>query len=310
MSEALTSEEKAYFDGYAADKTPVDKAPAPETGGEEGGEQQGQQQPGDGEQRRQSDVVPHAKFHEERERRRKAQDEANRLAQENAALRARFEERERMATALAPPQPKPPAPTLETDPTAYLKQNFATVQEELAALRQWKQQQESVGQQTQAIQRLVAAGRQSEQEFAKETPDYTDAAAYLQNTRDRELQLLGIADPNQRFQMIQQEVLQITDAALRGGKNFGQIVYEAAKLRGYTPKQAKQAQQAADEAVAETEATKALARANRGADFAAGVGNAGSAPPGNLTYEALMDMDEGEFLKAINTKAGRKLMGA
>jgi len=139
-------------------------------------------------------------------------------------------------------KPEEAIPDYNTDPIGHLNAQLAATVRELNAIK---------GQQQQFSQREVEQGRANEmmnryassvRDFAKETTDYDAAYQHLAKSRDEELKTLGFTDPAERTNRMQYEEGLIVGRALMSGQNPAQILYEAAKLRGYAKAQPKPAE--------------------------------------------------------------------
>ena len=298
MSDTLTPSEVAYFDaGSANDPTPEPAAaPAPEP----------RAPPPEPAAAAEPAAPPPAKAVEPPAPKmvdlRALHDERN--------LRQAAEARnEQLIQAFIKSQPAPkiddPTPPIDInrDPLGAIQQRFAAQEKELASFRSERAEQQAASQQMNATQQLQAWGNARETEFAKDTPDYRDAATHLIQARDRELALLGVSDPDQRRQHINSEVLQITAAARQAGGNPAETFYALAQSRGFVGKAAEPAPEA------DTEEPAAMATVRRGQQLASPVASGGSAPAVRLTAAALAAMPNDEFERALQTKAGRELMG-
>lgn len=176
--------------------------------------------------------VPYGALHEERQRRKELQAEIERFRQEqqqNAQVMQQVLQQLNQ-------QNQPQVPSLEDDPVAYFnhkQQEQERALQEIARQQQERQQQEQ--QQQQHVQ-FVNAYRSAAQEFAQQTPDFTEAYSYVQQHRANELKAAGYPE-HMIPQILQQNEAEIVAIAFQSGQNPAQKIYEIAKLRGYAAKQ-------------------------------------------------------------------------
>lgn len=242
--------------------------------------------------------VPHGALHEERERRKQAE-------QQLAEFKARLEALEKAAQPAEPQKPARPDPILDPDAFGeWLEAQIAEAKKPAAALTE-QQQQARVHQ-----QRAEAATRH-EQEFAAANPDYGDAVKQLHGQRVAELKAMGWSDrrtldqagnvvPSQIEQIIGSEANAIFDNAMRLGRNPAEVLYDMAKLRGWKSKPA----------VADAERITATAKAQENVATLATA--SGEAQEGGLTLKQLSEMSEEELadLKKRDPKKYARAMGA
>lgn len=168
-------------------------------------------------------------------------------------------------------------------------------------LAQWRDQVEQHQVRQAQQQQIVNVLTASEAEFAKTTPDYNDAAAFLRTGRAQELAALGFA-PHEIQNSLVHEAMTITQRALQSGRNPAEVAYSLAKARGYTGKKA-EAQAPAVEKQIETIA--------RGAAASQSLGTAGGAPnEGGLSLKALADMSNEDFGKISDADFMKQMMKA
>lgn len=226
--------------------------------------------------------VPHSAMHQERERRKQAEQEREELRQRIAALEA----------ANAPKQAEPaevPDPIIDPDGFRDYMRKLNEAQAE-----RWQQQE----QQARAQQRLSQAAS-LEQQFAAATPDYTQAVQHLHQNRVAELTAYGYGQ-EQIGQILANDANAIFDNAMAQGKNPAEVLYQAAKMRGWSPETA-----APDPAAATARVeAKAAAQANTGSLATAG----GPSTAGQYTMEMLARMPEDELAK-LPKEVVRKVMG-
>lgn len=279
-------------DEPAADPAPAPAEAAPEPGADADAEADTPRTPQDEAIRRVSGALK-----EERDARR----EIERQLAEERRQRQVVDERtnillQRIAGQQAPAaQPEAPKiPGKDEDPIGHFDQRLAPLEEAVQALRQGTQQQNQQTQAQQVMGQVIGHCQQQEVNFRAETPDYDNAAQFLREARDRQLQASGMDNPIQRRQWIDNEAHQIAVRAVQMNKNFAQMIYDIASATGYT-KAAAPAPEAAPAAPAVDPAAR-LEQQARGQQQARSLGNArGSAPPPALTAQRLAEMTEAQF---------------
>lgn len=258
--------------------------------------------------------VPHQALHAEREEHKKTRSELQELKE----FRARMEERMSWFEKAAPKEEAkdetPPDPN--EDVFAALKW---TQDKLLASERQQHEartQQEQHQREQQHDQSVWTHWDNSAREYAKENPDFGNAAKFLAETRDKQLTALSIADPRfsdvrARNAQIEAELKQIVVAAAQKQMSPAEAVYQIAQSYGYTPQQAAEA---AEQAGGNNELVDKLKRLESAQNGSRTVGNApGSAGGDEITAESLASMPEDEFNRWVavpeNARRFEKLMG-
>lgn len=264
----------------------------------------------DGKQR----TVEYGAFHEERERRKEERARRERAEQELATVKSRFATLEEIARAASQPQPQPP-PDVNTDPVGHFQAELAARDAKIAQFEAWQRQQQQVMQEQQIIGQIRTRAVAAEEEFAKSTPDYREAADYVQMVRNAQLSALGFRDPAARQQQIAFEALNMAAGAEQRGENPAQLIYEMAKASGWKPKAAATNGAAGTPAAAaaptpDPAAAKKLETVAKGQAVNASLGklNGQSAPTGELTLDRAANMSDEEFA-SIKPETWRKLMG-
>ena len=196
-------------------------------------------------------------------------------------------------------QPKAPEiPDINTDPIGHFQTKQAILEKQLEEARGFQQQQVQMTQQQNHLQKIGAEVSRLEQEFAKVTPDYTQAQQHLFNTWAQEAQLLG----RQPEEAIKFWSMQIVQHAAQQNKNPAQVAYEMAKQRGYTgaaPKPQAQTQQPQGPNLDTIQRGLAASKSTSAAPGKA-------APSGTPTIEALLQMDDEDFAKQYGSRDASK----
>lgn len=280
--------------------------PAAQTAGD-------QQQDG---QQRQS-MVPHQALHEERERRKQAEQRERESAERQRLL----EERtniilQRMGQQQPQDQQAAPVqiPDLDKDPVGHFAARNRVLEQQVQELLTREQQRSQQGQQMSQLQQIQSRAQVVEQEFMQRTPDYSEATNFLATARHKELELMGYADPAVRHSIIQNEARQIAIGAFQNGQNPAEIVYNLAKHRGFTTKAASQSGQQQQTPAQPSQPNleqgqQRMQQLQQGQAHASTVGAARGGAQSPLTAQRLLEMSPAEFDKALATSAGRALMG-
>jgi hypothetical protein len=256
-------------------------------------------------------MVDYGALHEERERRKAADKEKAELARQLATITGRFSTLEELAkAAAAQTQPKPQIPDVNSDPVAHFQAELRARDEKIAQFENWQRQQQQQAEQAQQINQIRAIASQQEAEFAKETPDYQEAATYVQQARLNQLRVLRVPNPEQA---VAQEALQLAVNALQQGVNPAQMVYEYAKTVGWAPKVAaptpSQPAPAAPKPAAPAAGAKKLETVAKGQAANASLSQLnGSASP-ETTIESVLKMSDEEFAKWATPENWRAMAG-
>lgn len=254
--------------------------------------------------------VPHRKFHKAREKLKATEAELAREREERVRLDERTNallERLRgvQQAPAAPQQPVQPEPvrqlTPDEDVFGWAEQTGKTVE----SLAQKLERLERGEQQRQTVQHVVEAVQHYEQQFAKDKPDYTDAAVYLKQARTRELMAFGLPEAQARAQ-VSQEMLRFAHDTLQRRQNPAETVYKWAEARGY----AKAAPEPAKEDAGPVERIARTAEAQARSRSLSGGG--GAPADTKIDARSLLRMSEDEFAKfseANKSDLDRILMG-
>lgn len=263
-------------------------------------------------------TVPHAALHEERENH-KATKAASQAAIERAVraeaklqmIAEAFQQRKQpeAESAAAPPAPEPmPDPQKDIfGAFDWLVKQHATLQNKLGETEKATGEQiKQTRDQHEAHQRHVAlkdAYDNDARAFWRQTPDFDAAYQHLTQGRDRELQLLGHADPAKRAEKIYSEEMQLAAHFISQNISPAAALYELAKQRGYTPKQAAAVAAAVEEPAAKPVAKKPTASEvvdaiAAGQSAARTLSGSGGSAGDTLTPDALLAMNEDQFAAA------------
>jgi len=309
--EGLTPQEAAYFESGGAqaeglsDAAPSSSEPAqqPAAAAAEAAQDAAQQQPQD--QQPDQRTVPLAALQEERAERKRLRDDLQRMQQQQDALVQRILASQQQPQAQ---EPQVQIPDYATDPVGHLRATNEALQRQLQQVTSYlsgqHQQAEQMTQQQQqhmAVANFIAS---HEQEFRAQAPDYDAAASFLQQSRADEYRALGMTNPLQIQNALQQDLIAMANIAHQNGTNVAQAAYSLAKARGYKGAAAANSQ---GSAAAQQDNAARLAAVAQGQQHAASLSQAGGAPAASMSIEKLLAMSDSEFAKATNGMNWQKL---
>jgi len=227
------------------------------------------------------------------ERRKDAEKRAQEVEAKYAADMARVTERlallveNRQTAEQKQAEPQIQIPDINTDPLGHFQAKSALLEKQLGEINEWRKGQEKTSEQQTALQRVGEEVTRLEAEFTRQTPDYGDAMAHLRQTWIAEAKVAGV--PEQVA--IRARAMEIAQLASRSNRNPAELGYELAKARGYAKK--------APGTTAQTQTTgPTLETLQRGIASSKSTSAApGRAAPGTPTIDALLQMDDDEFIK-------------
>lgn len=218
-------------------------------------------------------LVPHAAFHEERERRKELQ---KKVAEQDERY-AKLEERqtkifEALTTRQAPAQEE------YVDPLVALENEVKSLKGKLETND--KQVDENTKLQQKEID-FLNKYQASADAFSKDRPDFTDAYNFLLREREKELAVF-IKDPLKLKQRLAMDERTIVEEAFNNEQNPGEVLFELAKTRGYKAKAAEPSTNKIDDLDRGLKASKTL-------------GNAGGKSDNDMALSSLSPTDLAEM---------------
>lgn len=293
----FTPDEKAYFESGGDNpapkvETPAAEAPEPVEGAAEAEVQAYAVYPVDAEPKK-DEKVPLATLLEERkqfkeERRRREEIERN-----LAVLNDRWE------TMLRASQGQQEGPKAdedpEPDPNVDIFAHQAWVSRQIKKENERRAQHEAQTAEQQRSAQLETQVSQywhgSAAEFAKTTPDFTEAAGFLAKSRDKQLAAMASINPQLateqgRNAVINAELKNIVIACAQQGKSPAEAVYAMAKEWGYAGKAP---------APAENDPTKQVADLAAAVEGAKSLGSIGGGRVAGTSAQSIADMSDKEF---------------
>ena len=307
--ETLSEEEKAFFDSGGE----ADLPEQPEAAGGEGEEAKPETPEGsEGKEAKKSQTIPFDVFHAEREEHKKTKAEMAELRD----FKARMEEKLSIISQLQQSQQPAEDPDPEPDPevnifahNAWLKRQVdrqqASIAEQQRAYQQAQEQAVRQQQEQQLQARIWGAWQESVGEYSKQNEDFNNAAQWLAETRDKQLQAMASVDNRfaskaGRDAQMNQELAGIVMAAVQKGMSPAEMVYQIAQSYGYA-----QGKMELPGNLKQIQANQAASRT-----IGQAAGNAGG---DEITLETLDKMSEQEFSawssKPENARKFRQLMG-
>lgn len=249
---------------------------------------------------------------QERDRAKAAERRVRELEQETARFNGRLEALQQLATAPKAPEAAPQAPEIpdvDADPIGHFKARTQLLESLVGKMAEGQQQRDQQTQTQTNVQRLMQITAAQEQDYIREEPAYPQAAKYLYDARNTELEAMGIIDPVARQNIIQNDVASIAAQALQVNKNVAAVITQIAKARGWagpqplaapapvaTPAPNGATAPAEDAAALLAESQSKLAAVARGQEAGQSLGQlSGSAQPAPLTAERIARMSDAEF---------------
>lgn len=281
---ALNAEQtKAFWEQgpEAVDLAPIESKP-PAEGVQPGAEPPAAAEPAlEPEKRPTVDV---AALHAERQERRRAEAELRDLREKAARMEGALQAFSRQQGGAAPEQ----TPDMQKDPVAYFNAVAEKQARELEAMKAYINQRAEAEQRTGFEQQVLNVYRNAAGQFAQSEPAFTDAYNHWSGGIVAELQSYGYT-PEAATERATAFELEIVARSLQDGVNPAERIFQAAKQRGWAPKQA---------ASAASPAASPLGIVAQGQQRATGAGtsSAGGAG-GGLTLEALNSMSAAEIAK-------------
>lgn len=233
-------------------------------------------------------VVPLAALHEERRERQRLAAQLAESSRAHAEQMALINQRLEMLTT-----PQRQVPTRDEDPVGYIDHRLDGISQRQEQILSKEQEREQLAVQRAQYERVASHVIQTADAFEKVAPDFRDAVAHLNETRTRQLVVLGMPESEAR----EKATLELNEAAVTWtvqGRNAAQVAYEFAKAQGYQMKT-----QTPDQKIAAQQKGTAAARS---------LGGGGAVSAGKLTAEALVNMSDEDFSK-LSQSEWRTAMG-
>lgn len=205
-------------------------------------------------------------------------------------------------------KPAEQGPDQNVDPFGHLQWQLEQERRARQAIEQKLQQQQGYTEQQRQIAQVQTAYSQAAQTFAAQNQDFQQAYQHLWKELDQDLADRGMADPEQRRQMLLRDEVSFAHQMLSQGKNPAEVIYHWSKRRGYQAKtpgpanaQPNPAGNGLQDAIADIELQ------NKRNAAATSLSNAGGKPPSNVTLKDIASMGPDEFMAATKGKNWDKL---
>jgi hypothetical protein len=220
--------------------------------------------------------VPHGALHKERMMRKELQQRLDSMENRFQQVISKLDE-----------QNQEPPPDFEDSPLDAIKHQIDGIQQQFEKQNEnlTLQQQQQQAQEYQ--KQLVNHYQNDAARFQESHPDFMDAYQYMYNSRVNELQAYGYPE-EQIANIMQQEELSLVYQATQNEMSPAQVVYAAAKARGYTQKQQEQSK---------TQDEVKFDMASKGQEASRSLSNSGGKTEKEISLEALAEMDDDEFEK-------------
>ena len=118
------------------------------------------------------------------------------------------------------------------DPLGAIQKDLQALKAQQEAEKTENQIKEQTQQQAQALEATIT---QDVQKFSQTNPDYPEAVQFMLNSRAEELKFMGFPQDQIQF-ALQNEAEQLANSAVETGESPAELVYNLARLRGYTAK--------------------------------------------------------------------------
>ena len=284
-----TVEEAASEEGAASEEVAAEEAP--EEGGDQAAastEEAAEPDTEETETTAEGRQVPIGELFSERKKRQELQAKISQLEATFSKVMDRLNAPQQPQPTYSVPPP-PDIPADDVDPVAHLKAKLDQLEMAAGSHTQVLAQQSALQQFTTALAGL-------ENQFRVATPDYDAAVSFAKNARDQELTALGY-DAAQRVELIRQEILGTSAAAMQRGQNPAEVFYAYAKVRGFDGNGAAgaAAAPAPRPSSAPQQAAAKLATVAKAQGVGKGMPRGGVAPPPEITLESLAKMEDKEF---------------
>lgn len=297
---SLSSDEAKFFETGGESGIPADSSGADAGGGDTastgtGAADAGADAAGAGDGKGEPKHVPLAALHEERTRRKEIDKKLRDAEQQIAEFRGKFSVIEKLNGGQQQTEQPAGDPNPEDDifgAVNAIKQKLdATEAEKKAAAEHTT---------------FVNSYKADAQKFIATAPDYMEAYNHLLSSRAAELQAIGY-EGEELGRALQADEIAIAQMAMSKGKSPAEMLYNLAKQRGYTKKEA-----AAAAAAAAPSGAEKLETIERGQAANKSLSNTGgNAGDQDMTAERLMSMpmDEFEAWCDKNPAKARRIMG-
>ena len=247
-------------------------------------------------------AVPHQAMERERVRRKAAEVRARELEVAHAKIEERLSTLNQLMQAAGL---DPAAPQRQQHDQRQQQQSssdgFVDPEIDVFAAVAQLQQQNSRLQAERDEQVFLENAKSDMLKFAKLAPDFFAGVEHLVQSRDRELEIMGMTDKQQRIRQIAREEKELMQQAFAEGQSPAERLYALARQRGFGGGRQGQPQVRPNydaQSVAQIQRTQQGQQASVSLSGAGGTGGAG------LSVQQIADMPEDEFNALINKMGG------
>lgn len=316
--DALTPEEAAFFESGGEQEIPSEETGSDVEAKKADTDAEAAEDEGKTEQARdeKGKFVPHQALHAEREEHKKTRAELQDLKEFRARMEERMQWFEKSNQQPDHQEETPPDPN--EDIFAFSQWQAKQLEALNQKVTQQEQQAQQSAQQQQVEQAIWGQWENDSRTYAQENQDFGNAAKWLAETRDRQLQGLAAVDPRfsdvrARNAQIEQELMGIVASAKQNGMSSAELVYQIAQNYGYTPAEAAEAAKT-EAGTDNNELSEKIKRLDAAQNASKTVGQgAGKSGGDEIDAEAVASMSEDEFnawvSKPENARRFDKMMG-
>ncbi len=192
------------------------------------------------------EAVPPGRLREEAEKRRAAEERANRITDRFEMLNTQIAERQRLEEERLRAQREP---TIEDDLQGYVQSKAERLEEALKRqdkeFKEFKEETKREREEASVISEIRQRANSDSQAFGQRNPDFAQAYHWLRNQQVAEIQALTGVSAEEAVAHIDSQELQYTAHRIQKGLNAAEGFYAQARARGWqTPQQQAQPQQA------------------------------------------------------------------
>ncbi len=192
------------------------------------------------------EVIPPSRLREETQKRRDAEDKAQRVSDRLEILQEQIQERQRLETQRLQQQNQP---TIDDDLPGYVQSQAQRLEEALnkqsKEFKEFKEQTTREREEASVISEIRQRANSDSQAFAQKNPDFAQAYHWMRNQQVAEIQALTGATAEQAIAHVDSQELQFTAHRIQQGMNAAEGFYAQAKARGWGANPQAQPQQLA-----------------------------------------------------------------
>lgn len=254
------------------------------------------------------DTVPHGRFHNERERRKAAEERAE-AAQKRMDDFLQFMREQKGEK---PKAEEAPQPEEWIDPRKDIFGAYEQLRRGYENLVGHTNQQQEMTAQERSMQAVLQEGDADIIAYINEAPEAQGAFETLRNARVAELNAMGVTDPVQQRQDLLNTQIQLTELAKQRGIRPAKLMHDLAIARGYRPAETPNPKPTASaEQPAPLDAIEAVKKLEDTKQRAQSLGGSGAPVEiSELSSEDILNMSQADYnkLKDKLAKEGKDIM--